>query len=127
MGAVKAGVSVVTFDEKDSIDALNQTLKDSGARGIMFSPSTVISQEANGQQITRQTFLQKLMPELNALYPGDEIALENYPSLKQIIQLGQTSIRGVIKFRDAMVYANPKLSNKQIPENSPSDVAFVSY
>ena len=45
MGAFKAGVSVVTFDEKDSIDALNQTLKDSGARGFIFSPQTVISKD----------------------------------------------------------------------------------
>lgn len=38
MGAFKAGVAVVTFDEKDSVDALSQTLKDSGARGFLFSP-----------------------------------------------------------------------------------------
>jgi hypothetical protein len=38
MGAFKAGVTVVTFDEKESIDALNQALKDSGSRGLMFSP-----------------------------------------------------------------------------------------
>jgi hypothetical protein len=38
MGAIKAGVTIVTFDEKDSIDSLNDTLRDSGARGIMFSP-----------------------------------------------------------------------------------------
>ena len=38
MGAIKAGVTLVAFDEKDSIEALNDTLKDSGARGVMFSP-----------------------------------------------------------------------------------------
>jgi len=48
MGAIKAGVGIVTFDEKDSLDALDQTLKDSGAKGLMFSPSTVISQAENG-------------------------------------------------------------------------------
>jgi len=47
MGAFKAGVSIVTFNEKESIDALNQTLKDSVARGFMFSPSTVISHDSN--------------------------------------------------------------------------------
>lgn len=67
------------------------------------------------------------MPELHNLYPGDELNLKNYPHLKQIIQLGHTTIRGVIKFKDAMVYANPKLSNYEIPENSPSDVAFQAY
>ena len=58
MGASKAGVSVVTFSEKDNIDALHETLKDSGARGLMFSPST----EVNDQGDTRKTFVQKLMP-----------------------------------------------------------------
>jgi hypothetical protein len=54
MGAFKAGVSIVTFNEKESIDALNQTLKDSGARGIMFSPSTVVSHdEKSHTEVTR--------------------------------------------------------------------------
>jgi hypothetical protein len=83
MGAFKAGVSVVTFDEKESIDALNQSLKDSGARGFMFSPQTVISHDAqNHTEVNRQTFLQKLMPELHSLYPGDELNLKAYPHLK---------------------------------------------
>jgi len=43
MGAAKAGVSIVTFAEKDSQDSLHQTLKDSGARGLLFSPTTEIS------------------------------------------------------------------------------------
>lgn len=126
MGAFKAGVSVVTFDEKDSVDALSQTLKDSGARGFLFSPQTVISNE-NHHTVTRQTFLQKLMPELHNLYPGDELSLKTYPHLKQIIQLGHHTIRGVIKFKDAMVYANPALSNFELPENSSSDEAFALY
>ena len=42
MGAFKAGVQIVTFDEKDSMDAFNSTLKDSGARGLIFSPQTNI-------------------------------------------------------------------------------------
>jgi hypothetical protein len=67
------------------------------------------------------------MPELHNLYPGDELSLKNYPNLKQIIQLGHTSIRGVIKFKDSMVYANPQLSNYEIPENSASDVVFQAY
>jgi len=40
MGAAKAGVSVVTHDEKNDCDALHHTLQDSGARGLVFSPST---------------------------------------------------------------------------------------
>ena len=125
MGAFKAGVSIVTFDEKDSVDALNHSLRDSGARGFMFSPTTVISNnEATHEQMSRKTFLHKLMPELHSLYPGDELSLKAYPHLKQIIQLGHSTIRGVIKFKDSMVYANPKFSTFEIPENSASDLAF---
>lgn len=67
------------------------------------------------------------MPELHSLYPGDELALKAFPNLKQIIQLGHTTIRGVIKFKDAMVYANPSVSNYEIPENEASDIAFKAY
>ena len=42
MGAVKAGVSVVTFDEKDSADAFSEALSDSGARGLILSPGTQV-------------------------------------------------------------------------------------
>ena len=37
MGASKAGVTVVTFSEKESCDSLHQALQDSGARGLLFS------------------------------------------------------------------------------------------
>lgn len=43
MGAAKAGVTVVTFDEKNSHEALDQTLRDSGARGLFFSPNTAVN------------------------------------------------------------------------------------
>jgi len=93
---------------------------------MMFSPQTEIS-NSDGHHTTRRTYLQKLMPELHNLYPGDELSLKAYPNLKQIIQLGHTTIRGVIKFKDAMVYATPSQSNFEIPENSGSDLAFQSY
>ncbi len=127
MGASKAGVTVVTFDEKDSIDSLNQTLKDSGARGLLFSPQTVISQGEDGHNISRETHFRKLLPELHHLYPGDELNLKNYPYLKQIIQVGHQTIRGVIKFKDAMVYANPRLSATELPVNNSKDAAYESY
>lgn len=83
MGAFKAGVSIVTFDEKENIDALTHALKDSGARGFLFSPQTEISNDKETHQhVTRQTFLQKLMPELHSLYPGDELNLKAFPHLK---------------------------------------------
>ena len=52
MGAIKAGVSIVTFDEKDSSDALEHTLATSKAKGLIFSPSTEVE---SGE--TRLTFL----------------------------------------------------------------------
>jgi long-subunit acyl-CoA synthetase (AMP-forming) len=58
MGAIKAGVQIVTFDEKENIDSLNHALKDSGARGFLFSPQTVVSQEKQTHTtVSRQTFL----------------------------------------------------------------------
>lgn len=45
MGASKAGVTVVTFSEKENKDALHSALKDSGARGILFSPNTAVSED----------------------------------------------------------------------------------
>jgi hypothetical protein len=71
--------------------------------------------------------LKKLLPELHNLYPGDELNLRNYPYLKQIIQVGHHTIRGVVKFKDAMVYANPKLSAVELPVNKSDDEAYVSY
>ena len=52
MGAIKAGVTIVTFDEKDNADALDNALSSSKARGLIISPST----EAEDGQ-TRMTFL----------------------------------------------------------------------
>ena len=52
LGSIKAGVSVVTFDEKDNSEAFGQALAQSKAKGLIFSPSTETSE---GQ--TRLTFL----------------------------------------------------------------------
>ena len=84
MGAAKTGVTIVTFDEKDNIDSLNQALKDSGARGLLFSPSTKVNDEGDN----RESLLQKLIPELKSLFPGDALKLSAFPNLKQIIQTG---------------------------------------
>jgi len=40
MGAIRAGVAVVTFDEKDSIDAFENAMATSKAKGVIFSGST---------------------------------------------------------------------------------------
>ena len=49
MGAAKAGVSVVVFEEKDSKDAFHTALKQSGAKGLVFSPATNVDEETTRQ------------------------------------------------------------------------------
>ena len=49
MGAAKAGVSIVTFEEKDSKDSLHEALRSSGARGLLFSPSTQVSEDGTSR------------------------------------------------------------------------------
>lgn len=123
MGASKAGVTVVTFSEKEECDSLHQTLKDSGAKGLLFSPAT----EVNHDGTTRAEYVHKLMPELDSLYPGDALNLSSYPSLKQIIQTGHSNIRGVIKYKDSLVYAVPKFSSYELPQNDASATLFECY
>jgi hypothetical protein len=64
---------------------------------------------------------------LNKLYPGDELRLRHLPNLTQIIQLGHTSIRGTIKFKDSIVYADPRMTPMEIPENNPDDIVYETY
>ena len=45
MGAIKAGVSVVSFDEKDSEEVLDHALGTSRARGLIISPSTEVAED----------------------------------------------------------------------------------
>jgi len=121
MGALKAGVSLVAFHEKDSKDALDHALRSTNAKGLVFSPGTQI-----GENTTRKTFLHELMPELEQMYPGDELNLSNYPHLQHIVQTGFSKMRGVNMFKDVAVYANPSLSNYSIPVNS-SDALSHTY
>ena len=86
MGAIKAGVTIVSFDEKDSCDALDHALG-TGAKGLLFSPDSV-----TGEGQTRTTFLQKLIPELSGMYKGDELRSAKYPSLEMVVQTGHTGI-----------------------------------
>lgn len=55
------------------------------------------------------------MPELDSMYPGDALKLGAYPMLKQLVQTGHTNYRGVLKFKDALVYANAALSGFALP------------
>lgn len=109
MGAAKAGVAVVSFSEKDSQDALDQTLRDSGARGLFFSPSTQAGERTRGDIVSA------LLPSIASSYPGDALNVPSYPNLKSIVQSGHANIRGVIKFKDALVYANPQFNCFTLP------------
>lgn len=80
MGAIKAGVTMVSFAEKDNQDALDHALRTTKAKGLMLTPSSSVNENS-----TRKTFLQSLMPELNTMYAGDDLALAKYPNLQHII------------------------------------------
>lgn len=122
MGAIKAGVSLVSFAEKESQDALDHALSSSNAKGLVFSPSTQTGEDVG---TTRQTFLKSLMPELDSMYAGQELDLSRYPHLRHVVQTGFSNIRGVNMFKDVAVYANPQVSNYSIPENSADDVTHI--
>jgi len=106
MGAMKAGVSIVTFQEKDSVEALEHAIGSTGAKGLLISPDTAVADK----QI-RADFLASLMPELSKMYLGDELKLAKFPQLKQIVQTGFKHIRGVNLFKDLTVYASPQYSS----------------
>lgn len=44
MGAMKAGVSVVTFAEKDNVDALDHALRTTNAKGLIFGPDASVGE-----------------------------------------------------------------------------------
>ena len=122
MGAIKAGVSIVTFDEKESAEAFEHTLAASKAKGVIFSPATAAENDA-----TRLTFLQKMIPELSTMYAGQELNIAKFPNLKHIVQTGHSAQRGINKYRDLAVYANPAMSLRQIPENQGDWVTHIAY
>lgn len=121
MGAIKAGVTVVTFDEKDDVEALDSALGNSGAKGLIFTPDT-----ATGENQTRSTFVSQLIPELKSMRRGDELSSSSYPHLDLVVQTGHSAFRGVNKFRDIAVYANPALSTRQIPNNESDVLTHIS-
>jgi len=121
MGAIKAGVSIVTFDEKENQDALDHALSSTQAKGLIISPSTQMEGD-----MTRKTFLENLMPELETSYFGDELNLSRYPHLKTIVQTEHQTLRGVNKYKDIAVYTSPSMSSRQIPENRSDVVTHIA-
>ena len=121
MGAVKAGVQVVSFAEKDSAEALEHALASTKAKGLLLNPEHAIDEKT-----TRGSFLHQLMPELSKMYFGDDLNLARFPHLERVVQTKFSAIRGVNMYKDLAVYANPAYSSRQIPTNDASATAFVA-
>lgn len=118
---MKAGVSVVTFAEKESQDALDHALSSTKAKGLIFTPDADC-----GNNQTRADFVANLMPELKTMYFGDCLSVKRYPHLEHLVQTGFKAIRGVNMFKDLTVYASPQYSPVQIPVNNADDVALIN-
>jgi len=121
MGAAKAGVTCVSFDERDSQDALDHALRHSNAKGLIFSSNASVTDTDK----TRMDLVHNLMPELKNMYAGDELDMANYPHLQHLVQTGHQAIRGVNRWKDVAVYTGPASSNFSMPENHPDDVLQV--
>jgi len=80
MGAIKAGVTIVTVADKENIDAVDHALSSTKAKGLIFAPDAPLANKE-----TRAVVLNKLMPELSKMYLGDELNVKRYPHLKHII------------------------------------------
>ena len=122
IGAIKAGLSVVTINEQDSLDDVASALKSSAAKGLLFSPTTLDS-EGN----KRANSLHTLIPELSGLYPGDEFSCDAFPELKHLIHTGHKTIRGMSKFKENMFYAKRRHTNRWIAGTTPDATALEAY
>ena len=67
------------------------------------------------------------MPELYSMNPGEGLKLSNYPNLKTIVQSGHSNIRGVLKYKDSLVYAATSLSPFTLPQNEASNALYECY
>lgn len=59
MGAIKAGVTIVTVADKENVDAVDHALSSTKAKGLIFAPDTPLANKE-----TRAVALNRLMPEL---------------------------------------------------------------
>jgi hypothetical protein len=85
LGAAKAGVVIVTFDEATSQDALDHAIRTTKARGLLFTPLRTISENAP----TRTSLIHNLIPDLisGSGKPNffGELSLSKYPHLRHMI------------------------------------------
>jgi len=119
---MKAGLTVVTIDESDSIESAASALKESGASILLFSPTTL-----NDNSDKRANLIHSLIPELSSFYPGDEFACEEFPALKTLMHTGHKTIRGTTKFKENMLYTKKALTNHRIPGTTPETTALECY
>ncbi len=122
IGAMKAGLTVVTIDENDSLANAAQAIKDSNAKALLFSPMTLDESHEK-----RANALHGLIPELGSLYPGQEFTSSEFPNLKHVIHTGHKTIMGCSKFKETMFYAKMENTNHRIPGVSPEDTALECY
>ena len=122
VGAMKAGCSIVTVDDKDEIDHIATTLAEAGTKGLLLSPHTMLDGKTK-----RINMLLDILPELISAYPGEEVEFKDFPALQDIIHTGHVTIRGTSKFKENMSYVKSTMTNLQIPGCSDSDVAIESF
>ena len=122
VGAIKAGMSVVTFDEGDSVSDVSSALKDSGARGLLFSPTTV---DEHGEK--RANALHEHIPEIDSMYPGDEFSCAAFPELQHLIHTGHKTIHGMTKFKESMLYTKRRHTHQRIAGTSPETTVLECY
>ncbi|CAI2374099.1 unnamed protein product [Moneuplotes crassus] len=121
IGAIKAGVSVVSVNSNDEIHHIRDTLYQSGAHGILFSPHTSV--DARTQ---RANLLLDLMPELIDHVPGQTLKVGDFPELRHVIHTGHSTIRGTSKFKETLLYAKSEQTNLKLPGTT-GDVSAVEY
>lgn len=119
---MKAGLTVVTIDENDSLESATTALKESGASILLFSPTTL---DDNSEK--RANSIYSLIPELSGFYPGDEFACETFPALKTLMHTGHKTIRGATKFKENMLYTKKALTNHRIPGTTAEATALECY
>lgn len=121
IGAIKAGVSIVSVSTHDEINHIGDALAQSGAQGLMFSPHTKV--DGHNQ---RANLLLELMPELIDHRPGQNLNVDNFPELRNVIHTGHSTIRGTTKFKETLLYTKPNLTTLKLPGTT-GDANAIEY
>lgn len=122
LGAIKAGVSIVAVGQNDEIHHIGDTIFQSGANGILFSPHTSLDGRTQ-----RANLLLDLMPELIDHVPGQQLKVDNFPELRNVIHTGHSTIRGTTKFKETLLYTKPNLTTLKLPGTSGNSNAVEYY